>query len=293
MTDPGWLQALAAIGASEVNFWQPRPAALRQLPGTPWIFKMRGGDRIGGYGFLSYYTVMPSGVAWETFGPANGVASYAAMATRLRALRHDDRDEDSVGCVVLSDVQFVPDDVTIPGPADWKPNTVRGEYYDLTEGEGRRVWDAVRAVGAPQASVSPFLEVPGGVGVPMLYLPRIGQGAFRLMVMDAYERRCAVTGEKTLPALDAAHIRPFRDEPSHRVNNGLLLRSDIHRLFDQGYVTVDPDLRFRVSSEIRDRFHNGVIYYDLDGRPVRTPAHAEQQPDREALDWHASTVFRG
>jgi putative restriction endonuclease len=38
--------------------------------------------------------------------------------------------------------------------------------------------------------------------------PRLGQGAFRLLVTDAYQRRCAVTGERTLPVLDAAHIRP-------------------------------------------------------------------------------------
>ena len=49
---------------------------------------------------------------------------------------------------------------------------------------------------------------------------------------DAYERRCAVTGEKTLPVLEAAHIRPYALLGPHRVNNGLLLRSDLHKLFD-------------------------------------------------------------
>jgi putative restriction endonuclease len=46
-------------------------------------------------------------------------------------------------------------------------------------------------------------------GKPTLIKPRLGQGAFRLTITDSYERRCAVTGEKTLPILDAAHIRAF------------------------------------------------------------------------------------
>jgi len=125
------------------------------------------------------------------------------------------------------------------------------------------------------------------------HLPRLGQGAFPLMVMDAYGRRCAITGEKTLPALDAAHIRPFSELQSHEVQNGILMRSDIHRLFDQGYVTVTPDLRFSVSPQIRDQFHNGVIYYDLHDRPVQVPDAAEQRPDNSALEWHSSTIYRG
>lgn len=63
----------------EANFWQPSPVGVAQDRGTPWVLKVRGSNRIGGYGFFSYYTVMPSGVAWETFGPANGVESYDEM----------------------------------------------------------------------------------------------------------------------------------------------------------------------------------------------------------------------
>lgn len=140
--------------------------------------------------------------------------------------------------------------------------------------------------------MSTLQSIPGGYGRPPPYLPRLGQGALRLMVMDAYGRRCAVTGEKTLPALDAAHIRPFHSIESHDVRNGILMRSDIHRLFDQGYVTVTPDLRFQVSPRIRDQFPNGAIYYDLHGRSVYVPDEADQRPDRSALERHRSTIYR-
>jgi putative restriction endonuclease len=234
---------------------------------------------------------MPSGVAWQTFGIANGVESYAEMRQRLGDLRHGVGD-DSVGCVVLSDLALLEPDAYLAAPRDWKRNTVRGQYYDVDEGEGARIWAELRAVAPPEPRVSALQTAPSRYGRPTLYLPRLGQGAFRLMVMDAYARRCAVTGEKTLPALDAAHIRPFHEVESHEVRNGILMRSDIHRLFDQGYVTVTPDLRFRVSSQIRDQFHNGLIYYDLDDRQLNVPHDADQRPDRSALDWHNSQVYK-
>jgi predicted restriction endonuclease len=65
-------------------------------------------------------------------------------------------------------------------------------------------------------------------------------------VTDAYGRSCAVTREHSLPVLEAAHIRPCAQAGAHDVRNGLLLRSDLHRLFDIGYVTVTPDLRLEV-----------------------------------------------
>ena len=292
VTDPVWLRRLRSTKNREVNFWQPRPAALRQEEGTPWIFKVRGSDTVAGYGFFSYYTIMPVGVAWETFGFANGVEDYTEMTRRIADLQHGAHATDSVGCVVLSDVAILPEGDYITAPQTWKRNTVRGEYYDLDKGEGARMWAELMAYSVTQPSVSPLLVVPGGKGKPALYTPRRGQGAFRLMVMDAYDRRCAITGEKTLPALEAAHIRPYSEVASHEVTNGILLRSDIHRLFDQGYVTVDPDLRFRVSSRIRDEFHNGLIYYDLNGRPVRVPEVGAQQPDRSGLEWHSTTIYR-
>jgi putative restriction endonuclease len=90
----------------------------------------------------------------------------------------------------------------------------------------------------------------GRYGTPVLVRPRLGQGAFRLLVADIYKRRCAITQERTLPALDAAHVRPYAEGGVHDVTNGLLLRRDLHSLFDRGYVTVTPELRFEVSRRI-------------------------------------------
>lgn len=107
-----------------------------------------------------------------------------------------------------------------------------------------------------------------------------------------YERRCAITGEKILPVLQAAHIRPVTAEGLHRVDNGLLFRSDVHTLFDTGYATVTPDYRFRVSRRLRDDFHNGEYYLTLDQREIWVPPRTTDRPDRAALEWHSDTVFR-
>jgi predicted restriction endonuclease len=122
---------------------------------------------------------------------------------------------------------------------------------------------------------------------------RLGQGAFRVLITDVYERRCAVTGEKALPVLHAAHIRPVTMGGWHRVDNGLLLRSDIHALFDQGYVTVTPNHRFLVSRRLKTDFDNGELYYPLSGKRIWLPGRDEDQHRREFLGWHADAVYRG
>jgi putative restriction endonuclease len=78
-----------------------------------------------------------------------------------------------------------------------------------------------------------------------------------VVVTDAYRRRCAITDESTLPVLEAAHIRPFAKSGVNEVSNGILLRSDFHKLFDAGLVTVTPELRVEVSAQIKEQWFNG------------------------------------
>ena len=129
-------------------------------------------------------------------------------------------------------------------------------------------------------------------GSPVLVRPRLGQGTFRVAVTGAYHRACAVTGEHSLPALEAAHIRPYGKGGEHEVSNGLLLRSDVHRLFDRGYVTVTPEHRILVSPRLKSDYENGKSYYPFDGKPlVVRPDGGADQPDADCLDWHNTHVF--
>ena len=295
MTDRDWFESLRRAQLDEVNFWQPSATGVRAATGTPWIFKLHYPENaIVGAGFFTYYSRMPISVAWETFGSANGVASLGEMTSRVgryRKARTTDKDE--VGCIILSSPVFLEERDWIKAPADWARNIVKGKSYDLTAGLGLELWlQLSERLHASAPAVSPLVTQPA-VGKPLLITPRLGQGAFRLQVTDAYGRRCAVTGERTLPALEAAHIKPFSEVKAHDVRNGLLLRSDLHRLFDLGYVSVQPDLKFRVSRAIREDFENGRDYYALDSTGIRPPADPCKAPAREFLEWHYGELFRG
>ena len=136
-------------------------------------------------------------------------------------------------------------------------------------------------------------RVPGDVfGDPRLVRPRVGQQSFQALVLDAYSRRCAVTQEEIRPVLQAAHIRPVAEGGEHRLDNGMLLRSAVHTLFDRGYLAVDLDYRLRVSLQIREEFDNGDDYYALGRTLVRLPERRADRPRREFLEWHNDVVFR-
>ena len=79
---------------------------------------------------------------------------------------------------------------------------------------------------------------------------------------------------------------------NHDVRNGLLLRSDLHRLFDRGYVTVTPDHVFRVSDRLRADFSNGRSYYPLDKQRIALPTRAADNPSSDLLKWHNREVFK-
>ena len=180
-----------------------------------------------------------------------------------------------VGCRTILQPVFFPPEAWVPAPADWPPNIVQGKTYDLTHGEGLRLWSACRAhaqalaaavIGdAPLATAPDSPAADAGAphdryGVEQLIRPCLGQGAFRLAVTEAYARSCAATGEHSLPVLDAAHIQPYAAAAAHEITNGLLPRADLHRLYDAGYVTVTPDDEFRVSPALRVSFRPIVCH---------------------------------
>jgi putative restriction endonuclease len=159
---------------------------------------------------------------------------------------------EEIGCIQLISPLFFSRDEWIPQPTDWKPRIQTPVRVDLAVGEGRRIWDSCLAKAAAFQASTPLVvpssvETLGRYGDPRLVQPRLGQATFRIAVLDAYRRACAVTGEHSLPAIEAAHIRSCAQDGPHEIRNGLLLRADLHRLFDTGYITVTPELCLEVS----------------------------------------------
>lgn len=111
---------------------------------------------------------------------------------------------------------------------------------------------------------------------------RQGQPMFRQALLKAYNGKCAVSGCSTTDLLDAAHIIPYRGEHTNAVRNGLLLRTDIHRLFDLGLISIDPSTR---AIGISDKL-NGTIYEAYRGKKL------EVQPFEDSLAWHIKHVVK-
>ena len=298
VTDDDWFEMLRRYpDLNEVNFWAPSAANFRALqPGELFLFKLHAPRNvIVGGGIFAYANALPCSLAWEAFGEANGARSAQEMRTRIAKYRRagpNDRSDFAIGCRILTQPFFFEEPDWIPVPASWSPNIVSFKTYNTGEAEGLHLWKAVNDRLARQ-QVRGMAEDGPRYGEPHLIRPRLGQGAFRVLVTDIYGRRCAVTRERTLPALEAAHIRPYGDGGEHEARNGILLRRDIHSLFDAGYVTVTPDLNFEVSRRIREEFDNGKHYYALHGLRIAVPERQDERPDPGALAWHNEHCFRG
>jgi putative restriction endonuclease len=298
VTDREWFDHLRLLPhLTEVNFWAPSPAVFRALtPGEFFLFKLHAPDNfIVGGGVFAYANILPCSLAWEAFGEANGATSLSDMRARIIRYRRSDmenRGDFHIGCRILTQPFFVDVHKWIDVPQSWSRNIVSFKTYSTDDADGRYLWNSIQDAAAKDLSAAGFHEGER-YGEPVLVRPRLGQGAFRILVTDNYRRRCAVTGERTLPALDAAHIRPYSDGGVHEVSNGLLLRRDIHSLFDAGYVTVSPEYRFEVSRRIKEEFENGREYYALNGTRLAVPDGIDLRPDRTILSWHNTERFRG
>ena len=300
ITDSDWFKFLRARNAEEMNFW--RPSNLNNFsaidPGELFLFKTRFPDnRIVGGAYFVRHSTLPLNLAWEVFKDANGVDSLIALQEKISSIRRDQERNPVIGCTVLTQPFYFSDENALPAPTDWPRSAVTGKSYDIRVGEGARLFEAVQIALARQRQEAVSTEMvlndqPNRFGNPQFIQPRLGQGGFRVVVMESYSRRCAVTGEKTLPVLEAAHIRPYSDDGPHLISNGVFLRSDFHTLFDKGYITITNEHRLEVSKRIREEFSNGKEYYAFHGKELQFKPHrAEDCPAKEYLEWHQSNRF--
>lgn len=299
VTHKPWFDYLAPLAPAEVNFWQPSGTGeFKALqPGDLFLFKLKSPwNAIAGGAVFEHASLAPLSLAWESFGTANGSPSLEDMRSTIAQLRRsgpiDEREDPTIGCRILTQPFFWQQDRWIAVPSSFAANTVVGRGYSTDHDEGLTLWRGVQERLAADES-APRPASGDRFGKPTLMQRRLGQGAFRLAVTDGYGRRCAVSGERTLPILDAAHIRSYSDGGNHDVSNGLLLRTDIHKLFDRGFVTVTDDLRFAVSERLKKDFDNGVHYYAMQGREIASPRRGFDPPSREALRWHREHRYLG
>ncbi len=201
----------------------------------------------------------------------------------------------NIGCRILVEPLFFPPFLWLDLPPSWSRHIMTGKGFSTDEPEGLDLWNRLQAAAQTwSGSAAPgFAEPAVRYGAPRLIEPRLGQGAFRIAVIEAYRRQCAISEGKVLPALDAAHIRPYADGGSHTKSNGILLRKDIHCVFDAGYATIDTGHRFVVSNKVKEVFDNGDEYRRLHGRGLLLPENRSDWPDPKLLRWHNDNKFLG
>ena len=308
VTDNNWFDYLSRINPEDVNFWQPSGNTNFKAipPGAPFFFKLKSPrNHIGGVGFFSSHSFLPLSIAWDAFGERNGCSTFAEFERKIlgyRGRKADEHPNPSIGCIVLTNPIFFREEDWIPAPSDWGKSIVQGKGYDTSSPMGAALWAKLSALiekymlDKPAAKLGDSLvaESEGPMyGSSILKKVRLGQGAFRVLVTDAYQRRCSITGEKTLPVLEAAHIKPYALSGPHQLSNGILLRSDMHKLFDGGYLTITPELKVEVSPRIKEEFQNGREYYKYHGESLLyLPGDFEKRPGAGFVEWHNENIYR-
>lgn len=172
--------------------------------------------------------------------------------------------------------------------------SVHGHWYLQPNAEG--VWGAMPIAlselgrAEAQAQEKAFEQLPSldsdydaRVWALTVVAHRQGQGVFRARLLEAYGSRCAITGSNAVAVLEAAHILPYRGEHSNRVDNGLLLRSDLHTLFDLGLLWITPENTVAIAPPLL-----GTDYEDLAGASLRLPVKVEHYPNPVHLAKHST-----
>jgi hypothetical protein len=246
---------------SELPFAVAGVLGLSTKEPTSWVSR---GDTVLGEWHRVVGDVL--GVPYETSKVDHMRLLLESVGIRWSSTRHSSLDTDSEGGGNLRKEAYVDLLDAIAGPE-------AGPYIrsaEVTAGEsfGGAVQD-----GGQDSLVSRLIR------------ERCGQRRFRLELLDAYGHACAVTATRVPQVLSAAHIRPHASGGAMHVKNGLLLRADIHVLFDVGLLWFDAELRVVLDPSLQD-----AAYAELQGSPLRTPRDPALHPDRIALSERARPV---
>lgn len=289
-TDIGWFTHLRREKiVNDINFWTP----------TPWNVKMNKGDRlyfmlkspirrIGGGGYFQSYQNMTVEQAWDRYGIKNGFDTredFVDSLTKHRSKNTSNKnrlnEESLIGCIILEHVVFLDDDKLIELESESKivfqKQIVTTKQYDDKEDDllDRIFRDGGTRTDNEFSLVDPDIEKDK---VSALVTKRFGQGKFRADISEIYLNRCCVTGEETPELLEAAHIQPYKSDSSNNKKNGLLLRVDIHKLFDKGLMYIDEKYTIHISP-----FVKSDNYRLLEGQKISLPNNVNDYPSLAAL----------
>lgn len=308
--ESAWIENLraAAIAHEEVAQWRPISATAPPLPigpGEPYLFAGASTNsppdrQVLGAGIFSGVSRMLLSEVWEWFGQDCGADTHSHLREQYsQRVGHllDASSDPEVEAVLIRKARFfsTAEQSTVP-VAESEFVLAGGIAYSLGNLDSDH--PILRAVityfhpGEDESGDEVTQVVLSSIRAQaQLVTPRLGQGAFRAMVSEAYQHRCALTGERVRPVLEAAHIKSHAAGGQMRLDNGLLLRSDMHTLYDRGFISFDGRLSLIVSPQLREKFGNGEWLYARAGSPIAVPAKTVDRPNAEFLEWHRDSVF--
>jgi putative restriction endonuclease len=284
-TDIDWFLNLKGSPPRIVNFWTPTAWNVRRLPpGARLYFMLKSPiRRIGGYGTFVRYLDRTASSAWDAYGLGNGVASKDELVTKVsffaakRSAFFAASDDPTIGCIELCDVVTLDEEEFIDPLVyghSFPRQVVKLKYFDDSDG-------LASALDEPIARL-PFELVEGvAARASSSRKDRKGQSPFRQLVLRNYNYRCCLLGESVVQLLEAAHIQPYINATSNHPQNGLCLRTDLHRLFDEGLISLTPEHIVMVSPQLK-----GTSYESLQGRQITLPADRAAHPSQQALASH-------
>jgi len=251
ITDNDWFYYLRDENPTEtVNFWTPTNWRIQAKPGTAWYFMLHAPLRkLGGYGLVQSYELMSINEAWSKFGFRNGCKSRFELGSRIRKYAESRSTHwtlDQIGCLELANCVFwdnsefvTPENygVVIPNPV------TKFKYFDFDP-----------PFRFPQSVVTSAFNLLGSSDIESVTRSSVkrrdGQSDFKAMIMRAYASKCCITGETCPELLETAHIQPYINKQSNHPQNGLLLRVDFHKLYDNGLLYIDETYQVLMSSQV-------------------------------------------
>lgn len=283
-TDYNWLQQLKASGSnSYVNFWTPTPWNIKKLkPGSKWYFLLKSPIRkIGGFGEFVDYSNLTADEAWREYGQRNGCVNKLQLIERIQTYIDKNSKEFGgqqinasnykIGCITLNNCEFWEEEHykdPISYQVDFPKEIVKFKYFEQYD-PFTNSYDTshnFQLLNEPRENYKKETN------------QRKGQGAFKGKVLKAYNNKCCISGENCPELLDAAHLQPYLNESSNHIQNGLLIRVDLHRLLDKGLLCIDQNYVVHISTLLRN-----TLYMNYDGIKISLPANQREHPSKEAL----------
>lgn len=308
-TDPHWFSFVFSRGLKNPVFWRKRPSSPNRaavVPGNPIFFRVTHSNPpvISAHGVLAGVHVSTLTEAFRLYDHRLGYPTMEEMinssATWTSGVRLQPGTR--IYCMEISNFQVVKDirtDTELEGLGidfDHR-HVVTGKELDAVQTtallnyaqlmEERPVGSLVSFIDHNITSdavdeFNPQNTQDAREKIARLVAKRRGQPEFRKKLLAAYSSRCAITGCDAVAALEAAHIVPYRGPHTNHVTNGLLLRADLHTLFDLGLIAIDSDtMTVIVHPDLA-----ATEYKSIAGKPIALPKNRQQRPNKEALDMH-------